>query len=78
MNLQKDSTLVLHKNLKKLANINNIMMKGTFPGMAFLDIKEAHEFLEELHKSHMDEFKGREDAETYEPDIHKVGTAEIV
>jgi len=77
MNLQKDSTEVLHKNLKKIANINNIMMKGNFPGMAFLDIKEGHEFLSEMHEELFTEFKGREDAETYEPDVHKIGTAEL-
>lgn len=78
MNVNELSTEVLHKDLKRIANVNNIVMKGLYPGMAFMDIKEAHEFLDEAHKKYLDEFISREDAETYEPDIRKVGTAELV
>ena len=69
---------MLHSTLKKISNINNIIMKATVPGAAFLDIKEAHEYLEELHTAYFDEFRSRDDAEIFEPNINKIGTAEIV
>lgn len=78
MNVKTASTEMLHISLKKIANVNNIIMKATVPGAAFLDVKEAHEFLEELHTAYYEEFRVRPDAETYEPNIKKVGTAEIV
>lgn len=78
MNLKAESTAVLHETLKKIANVNNIMLKGMFPGMAFLDIKEGNEYLKTLHESYFEEFKGRIDATMYEPNIHKIGTAEFV
>ena len=78
MKVDHETTKSLHTNLKKVANINNLIIKGTFPGMAFLDIKEATEHLSEMHTTYLEEFKSREDATEFEPDIHKVGTAQLV
>ena len=78
MNLKDSGTDVLHATLKKIANVNNIILKGTFPGMAFLDLKEANEYLGEIHEAYFNEFKERDDAEQYEPNIKKIGTAELI
>ncbi len=78
MNLENLSTKELHEGLKSISNINKLIMKGTYPGVAFLDIKDASEFIEKLHTKYLDAFKVRPDAVDFEPNIHKVGTAEIV
>ena len=78
MKVNEETTQSLHDNLKKVANINNLIIKGTYPGMAFLDIKEATEHLSAIHTMYMDEFRSREDAVEFEPNIHKIGTAELV
>ena len=78
MTLTLISTEKIHTDLKKIAAAHTCLMQGTFTGMNFLMVKDAAEYLTELHDIHMKEFRSREDAIKYEPNINKIGTAELV
>jgi len=76
--VKDQTTQELHLHLKKIATCNNLILKGLFPGVAFLEIKESAEWMEILYNLHFEEFKNREDAPTYEPNIANIGKAVLV
>lgn len=76
--LESLTTEQLHNTVKTIATCNNMILKGMFPGIAHVDIKESLDWLELEYNKYYDAFRARPDAESYHPGISKVGTVEVV
>ncbi len=77
VSIKELSTKELFHSIKTIATCNNLILKGTFPGVAFLEVKMVIEWLTPLYEKYYSEFFERKDADLYEPNIRKVGSASL-
>lgn len=78
MDIKTETTKSLHDKLKTISTTNNLILKGMFPGVAFLEIQSSVEWLKTVYDQYFEEFRNRDDADIYEPNIKKIGLTEIV
>ena len=71
MNFSKTSTVDLYNYLQILVNTENLICKSYVPGIEYTNVALSIKFIREIHTVMFDEFKTREDAKKYYPEIVK-------
>jgi hypothetical protein len=65
------NTSEIHQNLVYYSNVYNSLSSSIFPGNLAEIISETKKATLIRHEMYFNEFKGREDAHIYEPNINK-------